>query len=44
MTQPTQSIKLGGVDYPMAWGKMAIARFRSIPPAQRNLVGPAQLA
>jgi hypothetical protein len=44
MIQPTQSIKFNGLDYPLAWGKLAIARFRSIPPQQRNLVGPAQLA
>lgn len=44
MIQPEKAIKLGGIEYPIAWGKLAIARFRSIPPQQRNVVGPAQLA
>jgi hypothetical protein len=36
--------KLGGVEYPLAWGNLALFRFRSIPAAQRNVVGPAQMA
>lgn len=37
-------MKLGGFDYPLVWGNLALFRFRSIPFAQRGVVGPAQLA
>jgi len=37
-------LKISGIEYPLAWGNLAMFRFRSIPAAQRNVVGPAQLA
>lgn len=44
MISKTQSIKINGAEYPMAWGKLALARYSSIPIEQRNLIGPARLA
>lgn len=44
MISPDVIIKLNGASYPLAWGNLAIHRFRSIPPAQLTVVGPAQLA
>ena len=41
---PQITIKLAGIDYPLAWGNLAMFRFRSIQPNSRGLVGPAQLA
>lgn len=37
-------MKINNVEYPLAWGNLALFRFRSIPEAARNVVGPAQLA
>ena len=36
--------KIGGVEYPLAWGNLALFRFRSIPAEHRNVAGPAQMA
>lgn len=44
MSNATTMHKIGKVDYPVAWGNLAMFRFRSIPEAQRGVVGPAQLA
>jgi len=41
---PNITVKIAGIDYPLAWGNLAMFRFRSIQPNSRNLVGPAQLA
>jgi hypothetical protein len=41
---PQITVKIAGIDYPLAWGNLAMFRFRSIQPTSRNLVGPAQLA
>ncbi len=40
----SSSFKLNGVEYPLVWGNLAMFRFRSIPFAQRGVVGPGQLA
>lgn len=37
-------MKLNGIEYPLSWGNLAMFRFRSIPFAQRGVVGPGQLA
>lgn len=45
MPTPTENtVKLAGLPYPLAWGKLALFRIRSIPVEQRNVVGPALLA
>lgn len=40
----TCGIRISGHEYPMVWGNLALHRFRSIPVAQRNVIGPAQIA
>lgn len=45
MHTKTATAKLGPIaEYPLAWGNLAIHRFRSIPGEQRGIVGPGQLA
>lgn len=45
MHTKTAVVKLGNVaEYPLAWGNLAIHRFRSIPSEQRGVIGSAQLA
>jgi hypothetical protein len=45
MHTKTAVVQLGAIkEYPLTWGNLARHRFGSIPPAQRNVVGSAQLS